>query len=80
MPKYDYPLHPWQTNAQPLYAQIPLEEYESIMQENKRLKEANARLAIKCKLLEQSQANTLEHLQNTLNEIEQGKPNGRDKE
>ena len=75
-----YPLHPGQTHVEPLYAQIPLEEYESIMQENKRLKEANARLAIKCKLLEQSQANTLEHLQNTLNEIEQGKPNGRDKE
>ena len=34
----DYPLHPGQTHAQPLYAQIPLEEYESLMAENKRLK------------------------------------------
>ena len=38
MPKYDYPLHPGQTHAEPLYAQIPLEEYERLMQENKRLK------------------------------------------
>ena len=34
----DYPLHPGQTHAQPLYAQIPLEEYERLMAENKRLK------------------------------------------
>lgn len=40
----DYPLHPGQTHAQPLYAQIPLEEYERLMAENKRLKEENARL------------------------------------
>ena len=33
------PLHPGQTHAQPLYAQIPLEEYEHLMQENKRLKD-----------------------------------------
>jgi hypothetical protein len=75
-----YPLHPGQTHMSQQYVQIPLEEYEHLMQENKQLKEANARLAIKCKLLEQSQSNTLEHLQNTLNEIEQGKPNRRDKE
>ncbi len=41
---YKYPLHPGQTQAAPLYAQIPLEEYESIMRENKLLKEENARL------------------------------------
>lgn len=34
----DYPLHPGQTHAEPLYAQIPLEEYEHLMRENKRLK------------------------------------------
>jgi len=39
-----YPLHPGQTHAEPLYAQIPLEEYESIMRENKLYKEENARL------------------------------------
>ena len=41
---YKYPLHPGQTHAEPLYAQIPLEEYENIMRENKLLKEENARL------------------------------------
>ena len=41
---YKNPLHPGQTHAEPLYAQIPLEEYESIMRENKLLKEENARL------------------------------------
>ena len=44
MPKDNYPLHPGQTHAEPLYAQIPLEEYESIMRENKLLKEENAHL------------------------------------
>jgi len=39
-----YPLHPGQTHAESLYAQIPLEEYERLMAENKRLKEENARL------------------------------------
>lgn len=34
----DYPLHPGQTRVEPLYVNIPLEEYEHIMQENKRLK------------------------------------------
>lgn len=34
----NYPLHPGQTHVEPLYVNIPLEEYESIMQENKRLK------------------------------------------
>lgn len=41
-----YPLHPGQTHAQPLYAQIPLEEYESIMRENKRLKDVLKRHGI----------------------------------
>ena len=41
---YKCPLHPGQTHAEPLYAQIPMEEYESIMRENKLLKEENARL------------------------------------
>lgn len=34
----DYPLPPGQTRVEPLYVNIPLEEYESIMRENKRLK------------------------------------------
>ena len=34
----DYLLHPGQTHAEPLYAQIPLEAYERLMRENKRLK------------------------------------------
>ena len=41
---YKYPSHPGQTHAEPLYAQIPLEEYERLMAENKLLKEENARL------------------------------------
>ena len=40
----DYPQHPQQTHAEPLYCQIPLEEYESIKKENKALKEANKNL------------------------------------
>lgn len=40
MPKHDYPLHPGQTHAEPLYATVPLEEYERIMTENRRMKEA----------------------------------------
>ena len=40
----DYPLHPGQTHAEPLYAQIPLEEYERLMRENKRLKARTAEL------------------------------------
>lgn len=40
MPKeYPYPLHPGQTHAEPLYATVPLEEYERIMTENRRMKE-----------------------------------------
>ena len=40
-----YPLHPGQTHASPLYTQLPLEEYEAIMKENKALKQANANMA-----------------------------------
>ena len=39
-----YPLHPGQTHASPLYTQLPLEEYEALMKENKALKQANANL------------------------------------
>ena len=46
MPKNEYPLHPWQTHAEPLYAQIPLEEYERLMKENKRLKDVLKRHGI----------------------------------
>ena len=38
MPKCDYTLHPDQ--AQPLYVTIPQEEYERIMTENRRMREA----------------------------------------
>jgi hypothetical protein len=40
MPKDNYPLHPGQTHAEPFYATVPLEEYEEIMTENRRMKEA----------------------------------------
>ena len=46
MPKDNYPLHPGQTQAEPYYCTIPLEEYESIMRENKRLKEVLKRHGI----------------------------------
>lgn len=39
------PLHPGQTHAAPLYTQLPLEEYEALMKENKALKQANANMA-----------------------------------
>lgn len=41
-----YPLHPGQTRVEPLYVNIPLEEYEQIMQENKRLKDVLKRHGI----------------------------------
>ena len=44
--KKDYPLHPGQTYASPLYTQLPLEEYEAIMKENARMKEALKRHGI----------------------------------
>ena len=34
-----YPLHPEQAHAEPYYCTIPLEEYERIMTENRRMKE-----------------------------------------
>jgi hypothetical protein len=37
----NYPLHPGQTHAEPLYAQIPLEEYERLMKENGVLRKIN---------------------------------------
>jgi len=40
-----YPLHPGQTHASPLYTQLPLEEYEALMKENKALKQANKNMA-----------------------------------
>ena len=46
MPKDDYQLHPGQTHAEPYYCTIPLEEYESIMRENKRLKDVLKRHGI----------------------------------
>lgn len=44
-PRKQYPLHPGQTHASPLYTQLPLEEYEALMKENKALKQANANMA-----------------------------------
>lgn len=46
MPKYNYPLHPGQTHAEPYYCTIPLEEYERLMAENKRLKDVLKRHGI----------------------------------
>jgi len=46
MTKTNYPLHPNQTHAAPLYTQLPLEEYEAIMKENARMKEALKRHGI----------------------------------
>ena len=48
MPKnnYPYPLHPGQTHADPFYSTVPLEEYEHIMRENRRMKEALKRHGI----------------------------------
>lgn len=43
-PRKQYPLHPGQTHASPLYTQLPLEEYEALMKENKALKQANKNL------------------------------------
>ena len=41
-----YPLHPGQTHASQLYTQLPLEEYEALMKENARMKEALKRHGI----------------------------------
>jgi hypothetical protein len=37
MPKHDYPLHPGQTHAEPLYATVPLEHYEALQRRVKEL-------------------------------------------
>ena len=34
----DYPLHPGQTLAEPYYCTVPLDEYESLMLENREMK------------------------------------------
>lgn len=44
MANYPYPLHPGQTHAEPLYATIPLEEYESLHQRIAALEKENAEL------------------------------------
>ena len=44
--KTNYPLHPNQTSATPLYMQLPFEEYDAIMKENARMKEALKRHGI----------------------------------
>ena len=44
--KKDYPLHPGHTHATPLYMQLPIEEYETIMKENARMKETLKRHGI----------------------------------
>ena len=42
----NYPLHPGQTHAQPLYTQLPLEEYENLMDEIKYLRQTNEMMRI----------------------------------
>jgi hypothetical protein len=42
----NYPLHPGQTHAEPLYATIQLEEYEALLKENKRMKDVLKRHGI----------------------------------
>jgi len=46
MPNNNYPLHPGQTHAEPLYAQIPLEEYERLKEENNKLRSTNEAMRI----------------------------------
>lgn len=60
MPKDNYPLHPGQTHVQPLYTQIPLEEYEHIMSENRALKQANKNLTESVAELEQMKQKEVE--------------------
>ena len=60
MPKDNYPLHPGQTHVQPLYTQIPLEEYEHIMNENRALKQANKNLTESIAELEQMKQKEVE--------------------
>lgn len=44
--KKNYPPHPGHTHATPLYMQLPIEEYETIMKENARMKETLKRHGI----------------------------------
>lgn len=44
--KKDYPLHPYQTHAEPYYCTIPLEEYEALKKDNARMKESLKRHGI----------------------------------
>ena len=60
MPKDNYPLHHGQTHVQPLYTQIPLEEYEHIMSENRALKQANKNLTESVAELEQMKQKEVE--------------------
>ena len=46
MSEKSYPLHPVQTHVEPYYCTIPLDEYENIMRENKRLKDVLKRHGI----------------------------------
>ena len=41
MPNDDYPKHPGQTNAEPYYCTIPLEEYENLKDEISHLRSLN---------------------------------------
>lgn len=52
----NYPLHPGQTHAEPLYCQIPLEEYESMKKRIAKLEKDNAALEIANKNLAESVA------------------------
>ena len=60
MPK-QYPLHPGQTHASPLYTQLPLEEYEALMKENARMKEALKRHGITLFDIDESAQSDLLH-------------------
>ena len=40
--KKNYPLHPGQTHVEPMYTQMPTEEYEALMREVKQLREITA--------------------------------------
>ena len=53
MPKYDYPLHPGQTQAEPYYCTIPLEEYEGL---KKKIRSLENELATTNAMLEQRNA------------------------
>ena len=60
-PRKQYPLHPGQTHAEPYYCTIPLEEYEAIMKENARMKEALKRHGITLFDIDESAQSDLLH-------------------